>query len=561
MKRIYFVAIIALFASQEAWATSVPSAVDPGQVQKRFDQPAAAPAATVQTPAIPSPSLSTKERESLASTRFTLRNVVVKGVTAFTAESMQSSYRDQIGKNISMLDAHGIASRITQEYRDRRYVLSQARVAGVSNGTLTIQVTEGYIGNVEIVGAAKGSSVYNSIAAYGEQLKQQKPVNLNDIERSLLLISDVPGATAKGALRLTKKPGVADLVVTYSLKPYEASYTIDNRGSKYLGRIQHTGTFVANSLFGNADRSQVRVITTSPTTELRFVDLQHDEAIGSNGARLGFTTSYSKTRPGDTVKSTNIVGESIFGQVKGTYPFIRTRRENLNMRAMFDARNSDVDISGSVPFTSDKLRVLRVGAGYDFADRYRGVNLIDGQVSQGLNWLGATDTGTNRSRTDGSSDFTKFNLDLSRTQMLPDNWSFLTAASGQYSLDKLLLAEQYTLGGNSGFGQAYDPSELSGDYAAAGKAELRYSRYVSKQYLQAYQAYGFYDYGKVWLRGTTTNINDGKSLSSVGLGVRTYFTPNVWGYVEGALPLTKDVANEGGNGDSPRLFFSLTGKF
>jgi hemolysin activation/secretion protein len=557
--KISFLTLAITCSVSVAWATSVPTAVNPGQVEKRFDNQKPAPASTsIEAPAMPAPALSAEEKKELSASHFTLKAVNVKGSTVFTPEQLKSSYADLLGKNISMLDARGIASRVTSRYRENRYVLSSAKVAGVSGGTLTIQVTEGYVGNVDIVGVEKGSAAYNTIATYGEQIKKQRPVNLNDIERTLLLMSDTPGATAKGALRLTKQPGVADLVIAYSVKPYEVSYTIDNKGSKYIGPIQHTASFVANSLFGNADRTQLRFITTSPTTELRFVDLQHDEALGSSGARWGVTGSMSITHPGDSLKATDIVGESFFLQARASYPVIRTRQENLSTSLMFDTRNVDLNILDSVPFSADRLRVLRAGASYDFADHFHGVNLIDAQISEGFNILGATDSGANRSNPVGSSDFTKFNLDVSRTHILPNNFSVFTAAFGQYSLDKLLVAEQFTLGGNS-FGAAYDPSELSGDYGAAGKIELRYSHYMGAANFQGYQLYGFYDIGKVWQRGASS-AND-KSLSSTGLGIRTYFTPWLSGYVEGALPLSRDVANQGSHGEDPRVFFSLTASY
>jgi hemolysin activation/secretion protein len=179
-------------------------------------------------------------------------------------------------------------------------------------------------------------------------------------------------------------------------------------------------------------------------------------------------------------------------------------------------------------------------------------------VSQGLTGFGATDEGTGRSRTNGQQDYTKFNMDLSRLQNLPYGFSLLTAASGQYTNDALLTSEQFALGG-VGFGQAYDSGELSGDKGLAGKVELRYGQPVGAQWFDSYQLYGFYDIGSVYVNEAASGTDSKMSLASTGVGVRTNFTPNLYGYLELGFPLTHQVASEGD--EDPRLFFSITGRY
>src|SRR5690606_33407012 len=118
-------------------------------------------------------------------------------------------------------------------------------------------------------------------------------------------------------------------------------------------------------------------------------------------------------------------------------------------------------------------RVIRLGGSYDVVDGLDGVNLFDMQLSRGLDFLNASKPGSLLSRTGGESEFTKIAGDFSRTKALFDGFSLATTASGQYSPDQLLVPEQYLLGG-AAFGSAYDPAELSGDYGASAKAELRY---------------------------------------------------------------------------------------
>src|SRR5207253_2020427 len=106
---------------------------------------------------------------------------------------------------------------------------------------------------------------------------------------------------------------------------------------------------------------------------------------------------------------------------------------------------------------------------------------------QGLPILHASRDGSPElSRAAGRSDFTKLNLDLSRLQQIQGNWSVLVAAALQYAFDPLLVAEQYGLGGTL-YDRAFDPSEMLGDRALAGKIELRYGDSTDLAYLRNYQ--------------------------------------------------------------------------
>ncbi len=556
------VGLAAALMATSALAQTVPTSVNPAKLEQRFDRKGPAlPASRLETPAQDNSQIPDKMQQQLAKKRFVLKNVVIEGSTVYSQDSLKSSYAGMLGKEISLLDAQKIAKAITDKYRGDQFVLSQAIIPPqeIKDGTLKIRVVEGYINDVIIEGELK-DGYRNIVQSFGDQIKKQRPIRTTDMERYLLLIDDLPGATAKGLVRPSTKQGAADLVINLTHKTYEASYTFDNRGSKFVGPFQHTATLAANSLFGMYDRTIVRAVTTSPTKELRFIDLQHEEQIGNEGTRVTVTGSYSHSEPGDSLKVLDVRSDAVFFQAKVLHPFERSRQENLVGRAMFDVRNTSTDVFSTVDLNEDRLRVFRVGGSYDFADALLGVNLFDAEISQGLDIFNATDKGTDRSRSDGSADFTKINADISRTQSLPGSFSLYGSTSAQYSFDKLLAAEQFSIGGPV-FGSGYDPAELSGDHGVAGKVELRFGQALTDPLMDSYQVYGFYHIGRVWTRDAGAGGNDKQSLASAGAGVRTNFSENLSGNLEWGVPLTKPANNQGGHAHSPRLFFSVTGRF
>jgi hemolysin activation/secretion protein len=543
-----------VLASTSALAAPLPSSIDPAHVQDNFGTLERHPELGEQ-PVLPHPKAPKKGALSGSTQHFMVRDVVIEGSTVYSPEQLKAFYADTQGHSIALGDIQAVADKITAQYRSDGYMLSQAVVPkqDVTKGVVHIRVVEGYITKVVIKGDTHdGRGLIQKMA---DKISSEKPSNLHTIERYLLLINDLPGITARSTLHpSTDTFGAAEMVLEVEHKAMDASFSTDNRGSRYIGPWQYSGSAGINSALGLDERTTIRGITASPLHELRMGDIVHEEQLDSEGTRLILNGSLADTAPHYTLTPLDITGQSLFWQAKVQHPFIRSREENLIGDIAFDYRNTRTDSQGT-ELSDDHIRALRANAGYGFVDRFAGSNQTNFQFSQGINVFGASENDPKRSRADGKSDFTKLNLDLSHLQPLHGPFSLFGAVSGQYSFNPLLPAEQFVLGGSQ-FGSAYDPAELSGDDGMALRAELRYAQSPGLSYLNTYEPYSFYDIGKVWNRDT---LDGTQSLASAGIGMRATFTPWLSGSTELAYPLTKPVATEHNN--DLRLFVSLTGKF
>ena len=554
--RVFLFALAAGASLLPAASFAQPVSVDPAQVERRFDRDNLPIADHLRRPEIRTPDAAAAQPQSRQRYDYVLKSVKVEGNSAAGNEELSALYQPLVGKKITSAEASKLRQAILKAYRSEGYVLAQANfVSSPSKGALTIKINEGSIARVNFAGAKPANP---TIDAYVTHLTSKRAVRNTDIERFLLLINDLPGTDAKGAIVPSSVAGGShELVVSVTQKAYDASYSVDNRGSKLIGPVQHSFVGSAYSLFDRGDRTTARFITTSPIDELKFFDLLHEQPVGSQGGKVAVTGSVSETKPGSTLSASQIEAQSQFARVSYTHPIIRERLESFEARVMVDARNTDID-TASVTTSKDRLRTIRAGSIYEFSDSFSGSNLFNLQVSQGVEALGGSDRRDDVSRAGADASFTKLNLDISRTHFLPVNGlSLFTAVTGQYASDKLLGAEQISFGG-AGFGRGYNPAEISGDHGLGGKAELRYGRATGIEVMPSYQAYTYYDAGRVWTRG---NNSTDDSLASAGLGLRTQFFDRVTTNVEVAFPLTKDVSNEGNDGDSPRFFFGATTKF
>ncbi|MDX2112571.1 MAG: ShlB/FhaC/HecB family hemolysin secretion/activation protein [Alphaproteobacteria bacterium] len=553
--RVFLFALAAGASLLPAASFAQPVSVDPAQVERRFDRETAAPLPGQPAP-LPAVEAAAPAADVTQRFGFVLRNVTLKGNHAIATSSLEKAYQPFIGKRLDRAAAQKIQRAIVSAYRAEGFVLAQAALKPAANrSSLDIVINEGAISQVRF---ASGQPQNATILAYANKLTATRPVRNTDIERFLLLLNDLPGVRASGAVTPSANlDGTAQLVVSLSERRFDGSYNVDNRGSKLIGPVQHSFAASANSLFDRSDRTTARFVTTSPTTELRFFDIYHQMPVGSEGGKVTATGSLSKTEPKSTLSASNITANSNYTQLGYTHPLLRERLKTLSVRGAVDARNTDVKTAGVVT-SKDNIRTLRGGLNYEFSDGLNGANIIDVELSQGIKALGASEQRDDTSRSGADGDFSKINIDVSRTHYLPvAGLSLLTSATGQFASDRLLGAEQISFGGY-GFGRGYNPAEIAGDHGLGGKVELRYNRATTLPVMPSYQVYSFLDAGRVWTRG---NNSTDDSLSSVGLGVRAQIYQQVSTNIEIAQPLTKNVSNEGNHGDSPRVFLGATTRF
>ncbi|MZG54257.1 MAG: ShlB/FhaC/HecB family hemolysin secretion/activation protein [Nitrospinae bacterium] len=495
----------------------------------------------------------------LRKVKFVLRKMIIKGSTLYSKRRFSKLFKKYMRKRISLGVVYDIAQTITNMYRNDGYILSKAVVPPqqIERGIIRIDVIEGFVDKVNVQGDVTGPRTL--LNRYRKKLLNSKPLLSKDLERYLLLVDDLPGLSVKSVLTPSDvKPGATDLTLILESKKINGGMGVDNRGTKFNGPIQFSANASANSLLKLYERIGFQGVVTKDTDELQFFSGFYEMPVSSEGTKIYFSGSSSKSQPGDDLKQFEVNGDSTTFTLRATHPFIRSRSENLNAVLGFTSRNSTTKFLGDTD-SKDKLRIANFGLSYDFVDNYRGVNLVSFNWSQGLGIFGASEQGDPKlSRRQGTSSFTKFSGEALRLQQLAPSWMLLGAMSWQYSFEKLLASEEFGVGGPR-FGRAFDASEITGDHGIALKLELQKAFQINKAYIKDIQAYTFIDYGTVWNRLDTSTGVTKQDVTSAGLGFRFNVTDHLSGYLEWDKPLNKDVSSEG-NKDA-RVFFSLSAHF
>lgn len=481
---------------------------------------------------------------------FVLKGITIEGGTVYSDKELAAYYEEYLGKTIALDKIWEIAAAITEQYRADGYFLSRAYVPAqeTGNGRMTIRIAEGYVDAVEVPPAVEKSSAVKSIIA---KITAERPTRLRTLERQHLLLRDLPGmANYQGTLTSQPKgDGAVKLIFSERKgKTRPAFISFDNYGSRYLG--PHEVTAGWRGALVPMQETSITAAVSLPTKKLGAVNLTHRIPLRED-VSLDLAAGYTTSEPGYTLAPQEIESKAVNTGVGVTYQAIRQRRENLQLGASIDARNSKSTILNST-LSKDKVRAARLKATYDRTDNWQGYNAASATLSRGIDGLGSSKANdANLSRAGAKPDFTKLELEYKRLQMINADWSGLLALSGQKASGSLYSSEEFGFGGQS-FGRAYDQSEITGDEGVAASLEMRYHG-VPSWHAISMMPYGFYDIGKVWNRNSSQTA--AISASSAGLGMRLNHENGMSGSLQMAVPMTKDRSAPiyGNNGANPRL--------
>lgn len=501
--------------------------------------------------------------------RFVLNELVIDGATAYSPERLRSFYQDKIGQEVSLGDIYGIANEIERRYHEDGYFLARVIVPAqtVRSGSFRLQVIEGYVNEIQFEGDV---GLAQALAEqYLGNVTAERPLRLATLERSLLLVNDIPGITAKGLLRPAKgELGAAQLVVTISRKPFDGFVNLDNYGDKYTGLWELAGSASANSFTPFGEQVTLTGLVSDPFSGFDqnknewVTQLATSWRFGPQGVFAEGLVSYGVSHPRFLVSEFDFDSKTLLGSITAGYPFIRSRDLSVYGRLGFDYIDSDTDIFGGQKFSRDRLRILHLSGTADFRDAWRGANTLRAELRQGLPVFDATQSrDEDTTRPGATAQETVLLASVSRLQSVissfdlagfPASLNLFGSVAGQYAFARLLSYEQFQLGGTR-YGRGYVYGELSGDdgIGVTTEVQLNHKPEIPKfSYFDGYQFFSFFDYGRVW----NSNGGPNNDLASTGVGIRTSFVQRLSLELLVAKPLILDTERSNFDKDLQLMF-------
>ena len=482
---------------------------------------APAPAGGKAPVLVPSPEKASAAPASDA--RISISEVHITGNTVFSEAQLLAQIAPALAagsgpggaRQLSFAELEALADQITAYYREQGYLLARAYLPlqDVRAGQLEIAVLEGRVSRINWSNDSRHADA--TLDGRLDEVTLDAPLYNPTLERSLLLLSDLPGSEVQATVRPGVSIGTSELDISIKDRKglLAGQVSLDNEGNPYSGEYRLGAGLTLNSPLRLGDSLNLNLLGGG--RDYQYGRLAWQVPLGQRGLAVGFAASSMNYRLGQEFTALDAHGTAQIGSAYALYPLQRTRFSNINAQLAFDFKKLDDRVDALSRAVDRTLGVWQTGLSGSRYDGLGGGGLSTwslNAVAGNLNLDSAAqaiDAAT--LRTEGS--YSKGMAQLARTQRLADDWNLYAQIGGQVAQKNLDSSEKYALGGSAAV-RAYPQGEAPVDDGWLGTLELRYSPAPN------WQASVFNDAAQGRLQHDPVNgTNNQRRLSGAGLGL------------------------------------------
>lgn len=527
-RAVVFAGITALLAAPPIQAQVLPQALpqfqpDAGRIERELETGQIRPPTPEKLPpGLPTSDLIPPRPAGPDAQRMFIRSLTVTGNQALSSAELQPLLGPWVGRELTVPDLLTAAQAITKYYRDRGYILARAYLPAqeIRDGHIDIAVLEGRVDSVIVRprGEVRLAETVLLDTVRGE-LPPEGQIRVDDLDRALRLLNELPGMDVRSVLEPGAKPGATTIGLEVEEGPrYSGMVGLDNQGGRFTGTATAHAWLDLNDPAGLGDQASLRL---SGSSGLGYLRLGYISRLIH--PRLRFKASHARTRYRLCCDYAilDVTGKAVSSSVGLSLAAHRSRYASHT--AGLNLHLKGYENRTTAGLTSDKRVQSLVfsveghvyhGALRDSQSRYR-AQLSTGRVN--LDGLPADRAGDDvTARTHGA--YAK--LDYAASHQFPlGDWDLLANLSGQWASKNLDSSEKFSLGGARGV-RAYPTGEGSGDEGWMLNLELR------RAYEDDWTVTAFVDHGRVrqhkepwtgWEGGKPQPLSYG--LSGYGLGL------------------------------------------
>lgn len=495
-----------------------------------------------------------------ATAPFMVKQIRISGNTRFDTETLHALIADAQGTKLSLVQLGQLAERITEYYHSHDYPLARAIVPAqvIRDGVVNIEVIEAHYDKIQL---NNSSPVIDSLLqATLLPLQSGHSISQAEMDRALLLLSDVPGVVVLAVLKPGEAVGSSDLLVNTTPGPTRSgNLVLDGYGNRYTGRDRLGGAMTFINPLHHGDTLTVNALSSG--ADMNYARVAYESLLSGQGTRLGGSYSTLRYTLGEPATALKAHGTAQVESLWSKQVLVRSRDANTYGQFQYDALKLSDRIDASAIRTDrhlDNWTVSLTGDGRDsvLAGAVSAWNLswTTGRVSFDDGAAQMADAAT--ARTGGR--FSKWNASLARLQGLSDRTTLYFALSGQWASTNLDSSQKTTAGGPYTV-RAYDMGAVSGDSGHLLTMELR--RDLGNAWLGQWQAVVFIDSAKVEVNKTSwaTGPNEA-TLHGIGLGINWAGNDQWSARIYVATPLSS-VPELVGASNSARAWVELAKRF
>ncbi len=438
---------------------------------------------------------------------------VLEGEEIISDAEFSAAVAPFISRPINYADLRAAAQAVAWAYRQAGWVVNATLPEqDVSDGIVRITVSHAVFGGVEVTGAQAADRRIAQVERYvTAQQAPGQPVRVEPLDRAMLLLNDLPGVSATGALREGQQAGETDFVV--NLAPSVSQYgdvSFDNSGTRSAGYLRVLGNWSRAGLVHWGDQLSLNLIhsfTEYQTDGSDYQRLTYSLPLGYEGWRLALGGSlFSYRLISSDYAGLGFAGDSDAWDVELSYPMLR--KEDHSLYLVGKVEHTHVDNEGAwVTVSRYRVESRSIGLRGTMFDELGAGASSTASLTVNAGYLDLRDSPTqssDASTTATGGTFTRLRYSLARDQNLGRGFSVLAALNGQTADKNLDSNQKFYLGGSNGV-RAYPASEGSGYQGFVLSLEARWKPAAD------WQLAALYDYGYV----TVNHDNDYSGASSL----------------------------------------------
>ncbi len=522
-----------------------------------------------QQPRIAAPEIKVVEpSKAEGGVRIAVKGFTFSGYEGIIAEAeLQALAADAKGKELTFSDLQALAGKITASFRARGWEQARAYLPAqdITSGIIQIAVTQIKSDGKIIIKRDKTARVNDKVLqGYGKSaVVSGQQINFHDLERSLLLMNDLPGVSVKASLAPGVEAGTNGIELAVTEGPLiSGSAWGDNQGNRYTGVWRGNARLSLNDPLHRGD--QMTILLTG-ATGLQQGRIGYTIPLASDGVRANLSYTGMRYELGKELTDLQYKGQSHSIDAGLSYPMLRSRNSNLFAAITYGYR-AFIDTVADTDISDNQINSVTMALNGDRYDQLLGGGYTSYNI--GLTTGAHHESIADISLTDTEGTYSRFNLGLARLQRLAERVNLHLSGSAQLSTGNLSSSEKLSLGGPFGV-RAYPIGEASGDEGQLINADIRYQLPLPSKWGNL-QLSGFYDAGHITLNKTryfydVSNATDSNDywLQGAGLGLNysyssTFSLNASWAHVIGDNP-GRSFAGNNSDGQSNNNRFWLQG--
>ncbi|MEV9615190.1 ShlB/FhaC/HecB family hemolysin secretion/activation protein [Aliarcobacter butzleri] len=442
-----------------------------------------------------------------------IKDFTFKNNIAVSGDELKQSLKTFADKELSYNQIQEVLAVVTKVYRDKGYFVTRAYLEKQdlikNDNVLNITIIEGKYSEIKL----NNNSLVNNdtLQSILDNVKSNNIINVEDIQRALLLINDRAGVkVTSSSLEAGKEAGSSNLVVDTIATPKVNGYVVaDNYGSRFTGYNRIQALANVNSLSSVGDKLTISGLVSNGA-DLKNGKLAYELPLMSNGLKADFAYSRTNYSLVKEYKALDADGNSNIYEVGVSYPIVLKTDETLWTKIKYYHKNFN-DYETNVKY-EDKY-INSVVASLDYEKNYFLGNFPSRLISN----LNLTTGHLSNTSNEDDGNYNKIDAYLSNEIAFSEIISLNSTLSAQKVLGHKNLdgSEDLSLGGAYGV-RLYPDSEQSAENGYILNLEL-----LSK--LPSISSYShkiglFYDIGDVYQEINRDTTFERKRLKDIGLG-------------------------------------------